>query len=60
MAGGKYNLSSDIDLLVVTDLKPEVVIAELWKKGVKEPFEIHVIDRNGLHSYKSRSKLVSI
>lgn len=39
----RYLLSSDIDVLVVTDLNPGLVLAELWGNGVKEQFEIHVV-----------------
>jgi hypothetical protein len=38
----EHNYSSDIDILVVTDLYPAKVIGELWKAGIGEPFEIHV------------------
>ena len=39
MAEGKHLYSSDIDVLVVTVLDPAVVISELWKRGIKDPFE---------------------
>ena len=42
---GEHLLSSDIDILVVTELKPGYVISELWRRGVKEPFEIHIASR---------------
>lgn len=39
---GRYNYSSDIDVLVVTRVNPANVHLELWKNGVKDPFEVHV------------------
>ncbi len=57
---GKYTLASDIDVLVVTKRKPAEVIAVLWEKGIKEPFEIHVISKELLTFYTKRAKLVRI
>jgi len=42
IAEKKHNYSSDIDIFIVTKLYPAKVHAELWKAGIKEPFEIHV------------------
>lgn len=42
VAENTYTLSSDIDVLVVTRLDPGLVHLELWKSGIKDPFEIHV------------------
>jgi predicted nucleotidyltransferase len=42
VAEDNYNYSSDIDILVVTDLYPAKVICELWEAGIEAPFEIHV------------------
>uniref|UniRef100_A0A7J3KF60 Nucleotidyltransferase domain-containing protein n=1 Tax=Staphylothermus marinus TaxID=2280 RepID=A0A7J3KF60_STAMA len=55
---GTYTLSSDIDVLVVTDKPPEEVLVKLWESGVKDPFEIHVVKKEMLDLYKRRSKLV--
>ena len=60
VAENRSLLSSDIDILVVTHLPPEIIISELWKKGIEEPFEIHVIDRSLLDSYRKRSTLIKI
>ena len=38
----KHNYSSDIDILIITRLHPAQIHSELWKVGIKEPFEIHV------------------
>lgn len=60
VAEGGHLLSSDIDILVVTDLPPGQVIAYLWSKGIKDPFEIHVVKKDMLELYKKRTKLVEI
>ena len=60
VAEGKSLVSSDIDVLVVTSLKPETVISELWRKGIEDPFEIHVVSPEQLQLYKSRAKLMKI
>ncbi|MEM0308735.1 MAG: nucleotidyltransferase domain-containing protein [Thermofilaceae archaeon] len=60
VAEGEYLLSSDIDVLVVTDAAPAQVIAELWKNGITDPFEIHVVTRNVFEIYRKRAKLVRI
>ena len=39
VAEGKHLYSSDIDVLVVTVLDLAVVISELWKRDIKDPFE---------------------
>ncbi len=60
VAEGTYTLSSDIDVLVVTDQPPENVLVKLWEKGIKDPFEIHVVKKDMLSLYKQRSKLVKV
>ncbi|QOJ79210.1 nucleotidyltransferase domain-containing protein [Infirmifilum lucidum] len=60
VAEGRSLLSSDIDILVVTNLPPPKILAELWKAGIEDPFEIHVIDGRSLEAYKRRAKLVPI
>jgi predicted nucleotidyltransferase len=60
VAEGKYLLSSDIDILVVSNLHPGKIIAELWSNGIDDPFEIHVITRNMLETYKKRAKLIKL
>lgn len=52
-------LSSDIDVLVVTNIEPGKVSAVLWEHGIKDPSEVHVITRELLEMYR-RSKLVKI
>lgn len=42
VAEKRYNYSSDIDILIITKLHPAQIHAELWKAGIKDPFEIHV------------------
>lgn len=60
VAEGRYILSSDIDILVVTEVKPELILAEMWSNGVKDPFEIHVTTKDKLQLYAQRSKLIKI
>lgn len=35
-------LASDIDILIVSVIRPDVMISNLWMKGFSEPFEFHV------------------
>jgi len=60
VAERKYLLSSDIDVLVVTNTSPGRVLAELWASGIREPFEIHVVNRELLEIYEKRSKLIRV
>jgi len=60
VAEGRYVLSSDIDILVVTGRSPGEVLAALWEKGIKEPFEIHVINKDMLKIYARKAKLIRI
>ena len=60
VAEGKYNYSSDIDILVITDVEPSKVHLELWRSGIKEPFEIHVQPPERAEIYRRRARLVKI
>ena len=60
VAEGKHLLSSDIDVLVVTDESPGKVISMLWDRGIEDPFEIHVVTKEMLELYKKRAKLLRI
>jgi len=60
VAEGRSNLSSDIDILIVTELNPAAIHSELWKAGVKEPFEVHVHTREEAAFYDGRAKLLKI
>jgi len=55
-AEGRHLLSSDIDVLVVTDKSPGEVLVKLWEKGVKEPFEIHVAAKEMPELYTRRDQ----
>ena len=57
---GRYLLSSDIDIIIVTYLNPGKVLAELWNNGIREPFEVHVVVRDKLDIYRRRAKLVRV
>jgi predicted nucleotidyltransferase len=56
----KNNYSSDIDILIITKLQPAIVHAELWKAGIKEPFEIHVHTQDEAEFFRNRAKLKRI
>ena len=36
------------------------VLAALWEKGIKEPFEVHVVNRDMFEVYARRAKLLRI
>ncbi len=54
---GESLYSSDIDILVITELKPQVIIRELWKEGIGDPFEVHVYPPKYLPQFKRRANL---
>jgi|YelNatPaOPRAMG01_1025707.scaffolds.fasta_scaffold122323_2 predicted nucleotidyltransferase len=60
VAEKRHNYSSDIDILIITTVKPAIVHAELWKSGIKEPFEIHVHSPEKAAFYKTKAKLVKV
>jgi predicted nucleotidyltransferase len=61
VAEGRYLYSSDIDVLVVSDvLKPGETLAALWAEGFGDPFEIHVVDAANAETYKRRARLKKI
>jgi len=60
VAEGRYLLSSDIDVLVVTDASPGKVLAELWLASMGDPFEVHVVTKDAVEVYRRRSKLVRV
>jgi hypothetical protein len=60
VAEKKYNYSSDIDILIITKQKPAIIHSELWKAGIKEPFEIHVQTPEKAQIYRKRTKLMKI
>ena len=60
VAEGKYNYSSDIDVLVVTRFPAAKIHLELWRAGIREPFEIHIQPPEKAQFYKRRAKLLRI
>ncbi len=60
VAEGNYILSSDIDILIITDKPREKIVTELWKNGISDPFEIHIYTVEYLDLFKKRAKLVKI
>jgi len=59
-AEGRSVYSSDIDVLIATKVEPAKVLMELWRAGVKDPFEIHVQPPERVSLYRGRAKLVEI
>lgn len=49
---GEYALTSDVDVLILTNLKPAKVIARLREEGFDEPFEFHVVNEREFETYK--------
>lgn len=60
VAEKKNSLSSDIDILIITNIDPAKINCELWKAGIKEPFEIHVHSAREADFFKRRAKLIEI
>jgi len=60
VAEKKCNYSSDIDILIITKLHPAKIHSELWKAGIRDPFEIHVHGPEKADLFKTRAKLVRI
>jgi len=53
VAEKKHALISDIDVLILTSLKPSLVISKLRNAGFDEPFEFHVVDKKMFKLYKN-------
>ncbi|ADN50562.1 nucleotidyltransferase domain-containing protein [Vulcanisaeta distributa] len=60
VAENRYALSSDIDVLVVTNVNPGIILERLWKAGIGPPFEIHVRTHDKLAYYERFSKLIRV
>lgn len=60
VAEGKYNYSSDIDMLVITKSPAAGIHLELWRAGIKEPFEIHVQPPEKAQFHKNGARLLKI
>ncbi len=60
VAENRYNYSSDIDILVITEIRPALVHLELWKAGIRDPFEIHVHSPEKFAFYEKRSTLIKV
>jgi len=60
VAEKNYNYSSDIDLLIVTNVRPAIVHLELWKAGIRDPFEVHVQASENASFYKKRATLMKV
>lgn len=53
VARDEHVLMSDIDVLILTRLKPSLVIANLRKLGFEDPFEFHVVNEEEFKIYRS-------
>jgi len=61
VAKGRCSLSSGIDVLVIANVGPARVLAELWSSGIRDPFEVHVVTKELFEVYKNKgSKLVRV
>jgi predicted nucleotidyltransferase len=60
VAENRYNYSSDIDVLIITRIHPATVHFELWKAGVKDPFEVHVHPPEKLAFYEKRATFIKV
>ena len=54
----RHTYSSDIDVLVITRKEPARVHYELWKAGIRDPFEIHVQPPEKLSLFEGKTELV--
>jgi predicted nucleotidyltransferase len=52
VAENRYALSSDIDVLIITNADPGIVLEKLWRAGIGPPFEVHVRMPNKLVYYE--------
>jgi predicted nucleotidyltransferase len=60
VAENRCNYSSDIDVLIITRIHPATAHFELWKAGVKDPFEVHVHPQEKLAFYEKRAILIKV
>lgn len=54
------NYSSPIGVLIITKHDPAKIHSELWKKEIKEPFEIHTTTPAEALFYMAEAKLTKI
>ncbi len=54
---GEHTLSSDIDVLIVTEKDPFQMRVELWRAGITEPFELHIYTPQQAEQLKRRTRL---
>lgn len=60
VAEGKYIAASDIDVLIITRLKPSDILVKLWEAGIGDPFEIHIQPPEKLKYYEKKAYLKRI
>ncbi|MGC9152215.1 MAG: nucleotidyltransferase domain-containing protein [Vulcanisaeta sp.] len=60
VAEGRFALSSDVDVLVVTNADPGIILEKLWRAGIGPSFEVHVRTPDKLVHYERYSKLIRV
>jgi len=60
VAEGKYIVASDIDVLIITRVKPSDILIKLWEAGIGDPFEIHIQPPEKLKYYEKKAYLKRI
>ena len=60
VAEDRQTYSSDIDILIITNMEAGKMLMELWRNGIKDPFEIHIQPFENLSLYRKRCKLLGI
>ena len=60
VAEGRQTYSSDIDILIITNMEAGKILMELWRNGIKDPFEIHIQPPENLLLYRKKCKLLRI
>jgi predicted nucleotidyltransferase len=60
VAEGRNLYSSDIDVLIVSELKPEFIRLRLWKERIGDPFQILILSKKRLDGFSKRAQLVPV
>lgn len=60
VAENRHTYSSDIDVLIITDIDPKIMISALWRAGIEDPLEIHIHKREKLVLYEKSAKLIKL
>ncbi len=60
VAEGRHTLSSDIDILIITEKNPWELRAQLLKRGITDPYELHIHPPKMLETYRRRGRLIKL